>query len=182
MTYAERLRDPKWQKKRLEVMERDQWQCINCCDKKTTLNVHHCWYEKGVDVWDYPMECYQTLCEPCHKIAESTRLKLSKILFSSTPEDMAFIIKFVSGIKHEKLGEAFSYLDLNAFPILLGLDLWRPLGVEYALPFEQVDTYAIGNHSQNMPNNDESFKRFDELLTARRLAAGLDRLGRAIDG
>jgi len=30
MTYAEQLKSPKWQKKRLNIMERDQFRCQDC--------------------------------------------------------------------------------------------------------------------------------------------------------
>lgn len=67
-TYSEKLRDPRWQKKRLEVMQRDGFSCQSCQDTETTLNVHHCYYERGKDVWDYPSEALITLCEGCHNI------------------------------------------------------------------------------------------------------------------
>ena len=30
MTYTEKLKDPRWQKKRLEILERDNWECQDC--------------------------------------------------------------------------------------------------------------------------------------------------------
>lgn len=66
-TYSEKLRDPRWQKMRLEVMQRDEWKCKRCGDKTKTLNVHHRWYEFGNEPWDYPLECLVTLCEDCHQ-------------------------------------------------------------------------------------------------------------------
>lgn len=70
--YGELLRDPRWQKKRLEVMDRDGFACQICGDKTTTLNVHHRYYiltggSHPRAPWDYPMETFVTLCEPCHK-------------------------------------------------------------------------------------------------------------------
>jgi hypothetical protein len=81
MTYADKLRDPKWQKKRLQILERDDWKCCACHDSKTTLQVHHLFYARK-DPWDYPDKAYQTLCEPCHKFRQevadraAARLKL----------------------------------------------------------------------------------------------------------
>jgi len=66
-SYAEKLRDPKWQKKRLEVFERDGWRCQSCGDDKTTICVHHTCYHKDKDPWDYPERLLITLCENCHK-------------------------------------------------------------------------------------------------------------------
>jgi 5-methylcytosine-specific restriction endonuclease McrA len=64
-TYAELLKDPRWQRKRLEILNRDEWMCM-CGDTTTTLHVHHRYYVKGRDPWEYPDFCYVTLCETCH--------------------------------------------------------------------------------------------------------------------
>lgn len=32
MTYSQKLRDPRWQKKRLEILERDSFTCQHCHD------------------------------------------------------------------------------------------------------------------------------------------------------
>ncbi len=65
--YLELLKDPRWQRKRLEILERDSWTCQVCKSKDMTLHVHHCWYEDGVEPWDYPDGCFVTLCEVCHE-------------------------------------------------------------------------------------------------------------------
>lgn len=65
-TYFEKLRDPRWQRKRLEVMQRDEFTCRACFDKDSTLNVHHRAYVKGNEPWDYPLDSLVTLCESCH--------------------------------------------------------------------------------------------------------------------
>lgn len=66
MTYAEKLKDPRWQRKRLQIFERDEWRCCSCFRKDANLQVHHLIYAKR-DPWDYPDYAYQTLCEFCHK-------------------------------------------------------------------------------------------------------------------
>jgi hypothetical protein len=71
MTYADKLKDPRWQKKRLEIYQRDDFECQRCFDKGSTLVVHHKWYTKGDDPWSYPDTCYITLCEDCHNIFHS---------------------------------------------------------------------------------------------------------------
>ena len=69
---AERL-DPRWQKKRLEIMQRDAFKCTDCCDEKSTLNVHHRYYVKNREVWDYPSFALVTLCAACHSTAHIKR-------------------------------------------------------------------------------------------------------------
>jgi len=67
LTYSEKLRDPRWQKMRLKIMERDNFTCRKCLSTTETLNVHHKEYRPGCDPWEYPPEILITLCEPCHK-------------------------------------------------------------------------------------------------------------------
>ena len=64
--YATKLLDPRWQKLRLKVFERDEFKCRDCERDDETLHVHHCWYEKG-DPWETPMEYLLSLCHSCHK-------------------------------------------------------------------------------------------------------------------
>ena len=63
--YSEKLKDPRWQKKRLEVFSRDNFTCVYCTDSKSTLHVHHLFYTG--DPWEAPMDILKTLCEDCHK-------------------------------------------------------------------------------------------------------------------
>ena len=57
--------DPRWQKLRLQRMDRDGWACVCCGDSSSTLHVHHKIYRRG-EVWESPLEDLQTLCERCH--------------------------------------------------------------------------------------------------------------------
>lgn len=82
MTYAEKLKDPRWQRKRLEIMQRDEFRCRDCMNSKETLTVHHCHYARG-GPWDTPAELLLTLCQPCHELRQELeddcRLALAKI-------------------------------------------------------------------------------------------------------
>lgn len=81
MTYEEQLKHPLWQKKRLEIMNRDMFMCLSCKSTQKTLHVHHKWYKNGKMAWEYPDTCYKTLCEDCHRQEESCLLDLKKELF-----------------------------------------------------------------------------------------------------
>jgi hypothetical protein len=76
MTYAEKLRSPEWQKKRLEILQRDKWKCQCCGNKDETLNVHHTLYVKNKNPWDYKDAVYKTLCESCHKKWHEAKLHI----------------------------------------------------------------------------------------------------------
>lgn len=65
--YGQMLRDPRWQKKRLEIMGRDKFACRLCWDDASTLNVHHLWYARGAEPWDYPDTALVTVCDSCHE-------------------------------------------------------------------------------------------------------------------
>ena len=69
--YSELLKDPRWQKKRLEVLQLDAWQCRKCNAKDMCLHVHHLYYIKDNKPWEYDNSALITLCEECHKNASS---------------------------------------------------------------------------------------------------------------
>lgn len=64
--YSELLKDPRWQRKRLEIFQRDQWACTHCGHNDRALHVHHKAYT-GASPWEYKNEFLITLCETCHK-------------------------------------------------------------------------------------------------------------------
>jgi 5-methylcytosine-specific restriction endonuclease McrA len=78
--YSQMLRDPRWQRKRLEVMKRAEFCCEACGDKSEELNVHHKYYDRGVAPWDYPVSAYQCLCCSCHKYVSTQQKQLEKLL------------------------------------------------------------------------------------------------------
>lgn len=80
-SYKEKLRHPKWQEKRLRIMERDGFSCTYCGDKEDTQHVHHKKYT-GKDPWDAPDEDLQTVCKCCHSILEIVK-KVGGILVLS---------------------------------------------------------------------------------------------------
>lgn len=67
MTYREKLLDPRWQKKRLEIFDRDDFSCKKCGGKTKTLHVHHLFYQSGKEPWDYENKYLITLCHECHE-------------------------------------------------------------------------------------------------------------------
>lgn len=65
-SYSEKYRDPRWQKKRLEVMELAHWKCQCCGTETKELHVHHPRYRKNKDIWDYSTIELRALCLDCH--------------------------------------------------------------------------------------------------------------------
>lgn len=50
------------------VKARDNYKCLKCGRTKNevTLQVHHTYYKKGVEVWEYALSDCITLCKGCH--------------------------------------------------------------------------------------------------------------------
>ena len=85
--YAEKLKDPRWQKRRLEVFERDDWTCQECGATDRTLHIHHKFYRRGLEPWQYSDAALDTLCEDCHRLKESGRRIERNKLLSQNKED-----------------------------------------------------------------------------------------------
>lgn len=73
--YWQKLQDPRWQKVRLQVLERDGWKCRLCESSKETLHVHHDYYVSGRAPWDYPLSTYKTLCASCHEFVSKEEVR-----------------------------------------------------------------------------------------------------------
>lgn len=68
-TYQEKLLDPRWQRKRLEVLSRANWKCDCCEAENKTLHVHHLVYE-AEEPWETDGKYLEALCEGCHEWRE----------------------------------------------------------------------------------------------------------------
>ena len=74
-TYADDLLDPRWQKKRLQIMERDEFTCMGCGVTNVTLHVHHTYYVSSRKPWEYPDWSLTTLCKDCHEKCRGKKAK-----------------------------------------------------------------------------------------------------------
>lgn len=96
MTYSEKLKDPRWQRKRLEILERDDFTCRDCGDKDSTLHVHHCLYIRDNEPWDYDAKELRTLCEICHTtragIEHDVKLEFARLLALVTHSEIAALM------------------------------------------------------------------------------------------
>lgn len=122
--YQTKLKDPKWQKKRLEILNRDNWTCVLCKDTETTLHIHHHEYRYGKEPWDYEDDNFATLCEHCHHevTVEKYNIKTQSVIIFKDYDiyynRVMFISHFISGQMHikaydEKNELFFTYWTLN---------------------------------------------------------------------
>lgn len=72
MNYSEQLNDPRWKKKRVEILRRDKFTCFICGYFGDRVNVHHLKYTG--DAWDAPNEDLICLCRDCHRKAHSNMI------------------------------------------------------------------------------------------------------------
>lgn len=102
MTYAEKLKDPRWQKKRLRILERDGFKCLYCSDTDKTLHVHHGYYESGKDPWDYEDDTLHTLCEDCHVSIEEIKRDIHLEIGRVHPVMLHVIMKYIQKYKEDE--------------------------------------------------------------------------------
>lgn len=105
-TYWEKLKDPRWQKKRLEVLKIYNFTCNACGDTESTLHIHHPFYKKNTDPWDYDYRQLMCLCEKCHKEAHDHEAKfdeLANLLKSAyfRPFGLRFVTGFMAAYIHD---------------------------------------------------------------------------------
>jgi len=101
MTYKEQIKSPKWQRKRLLIMQRDDFKCQSCGDEETTLNVHHLKYKNNCHIADYDDNDLITLCTHCHVVAETLKTESKDLNFKDvkiykTKFNDGFTMSFVS--------------------------------------------------------------------------------------
>ena len=66
MRYSDKLNDPRWLKRKSEIVTRDDFKCQFWHKHHGPFSVHHKYYEYGRDPWDYPDEALITVCQKCH--------------------------------------------------------------------------------------------------------------------
>jgi hypothetical protein len=111
-TYQQKLLDPRWQRKRLEILQRDNWTCQACLDTEHTLHVHHRYYQKDKNPWEYPPQSLVTLCAECHEKETNTRGTMEITLLNAL-NDAGFLSEDVF-----ELAVAFA-IKKNQFPPLV---------------------------------------------------------------
>lgn len=115
--YASLLKDPRWQKKRLKIMERDNYTCQVCGDTTSELHVHHRYYKNSEGPWDYPDRALVTLCKTCHQMYGHGALSGQDHLIAEILSSGAFYAEM------NMLAEAFSHaknLDMHDFKCIAG--------------------------------------------------------------
>ena len=108
-SYAAKLRDPRWQKTRLQIMERDKFACVSCDDATSELQVHHGYYVGTKEPWEYEHDSLWTLCGDCHAEADVARKHAVMLLGTVPPLVLsgAYHIIFADKVAYSFVGPAF---------------------------------------------------------------------------
>lgn len=116
MNYSDKLKDPRWQKKRLEIMQRDDFTCQFCGDNESTLHVHH--YKYKGDPWEVDNKYLITLCSDCHEQEEQSMKTYKKNLLdeleglqSSCYFDLLCIVHFLKENTNIPIDVSFDILS-----------------------------------------------------------------------
>lgn len=101
MNYADKLKDPRWQKKRLEIMLRDNFTCQVCKATDKSLHVHHKYYEPNKDPWDYSNDVLVTLCFECHELEEYDKVQVQEDLRYLLRQGFTYghLVQYLAGLK-----------------------------------------------------------------------------------
>lgn len=98
-SYFELLKDPRWQRKRLEALQLAEFKCEECGDGSKTLHVHHKLYRKGAMPWEYEDHELVTLCEDCHLTEHQIRSELAEVMALMTLSELDRVLGFAQGLK-----------------------------------------------------------------------------------
>lgn len=110
--YRELLKDGRWQRKRLEIMQRDDFKCTKC-GTTSDLNVHHLRYIPGRSPWEYEDEDLITLCGTCHKQTHEDMERKEKE--QEEYEECLWRAKQLSGmlLYYKKIGEYHDVITMQ---------------------------------------------------------------------
>lgn len=67
VNYSHLLKCYEWHFKRMKILIRDKFTCMDCSTKDLKNHVHHKYYVKNKLPWDIDSNALVTLCRKCHK-------------------------------------------------------------------------------------------------------------------
>lgn len=105
-TYKDKLGTAAWQRRKTEILVRDNLKCqaYNCKTPDALLHVHHKDYLGGLRPENYPDDMLITLCENCHK-KENLRFNYEQQFYDALKLQgflLPDIIAFTTLLHHDK--------------------------------------------------------------------------------
>ena len=87
LTYAEKLRDPRWHEKR-EALFKTRGKKCELCASTERITVHHGYYGINTDPWDHEDCTLWVLCWPCHEQTQRVLVKTHFAIGCVHPKDL----------------------------------------------------------------------------------------------
>jgi len=132
--WSDQYTDPRWQKKRLEILEYDNYTCRRCGDKESTLHVHHGTYIKGRKIWEYIPCQLITLCDDCHKKVHELKDELSLYVQSDFTDGYRWPHTF----SYEDMHAVLTHMAMGAKDSMFGILIVAALEAQSMLDEERV--------------------------------------------
>lgn len=63
------------------------------------MHVHHKYYLKGANPWEYPLEALCTLCPACHASLEQMRAELRSVIAEMGRHELAQVVAYAKAIQ-----------------------------------------------------------------------------------
>lgn len=73
VTYGDLLFTFEWRYKRLMILLRDDYECLDCNKKHESNHVHHNYYINKMFPWQVPDDALETLCSKCHRLRHENK-------------------------------------------------------------------------------------------------------------
>lgn len=99
--YARKLLDGRWQRKRLEILQRDNF-CCTICQRSHNVQIHHNWYLKNMEPWDYTADQLVSLCNEHHEEIGELQEGLKRLLARSGPAIQRQVYDYLFGLLNQK--------------------------------------------------------------------------------
>ncbi len=128
--YWKKLKDPRWQRKRLEVLELADFTCEQCGSKTETLHAHHKIYRKGREPWEYELWELSCLCDSCHETWHMLKDVISELLVELDETGIRALAGYGQALSLEAGASAYSRIGSTS--------AMRAFGHRFGLTEEEV--------------------------------------------
>lgn len=142
MSYAEDIKHPRWQERRLRVLEGAGFSCQRCGSNERQLHAHHKVYLRGHRLWDYPDAPLECLCDKCHDLAHAHKERL-EVTVAQHPSAMLPVLNKLI----DRLGEA-----MTATSVAQRVDAMNAVQDE----LDAIEDLRRGDGAIEVPTNAES--------------------------
>ena len=146
----ELLNHPNWHKKKLEIIEKSGFECINCTSKEKTLDVYHSYYVDNLKPWEYPNNSLYCLCGECYNQSQNIITLIKRQLDHVELTYNERLFGYLYGL--ETLSYPMVAIGVMSYEVAQGIgDCWRipPEVIIANLHNGHIDGYTLNKLSEN---------------------------------